>query len=217
MDFSNSPSQRLDPVTGALTAVDSLTAKSLVSSYNATTGVCKNAINYMTITIQYNADATSGGYTLVQVREGNRLEIRPTYVHEICHCHHHFILQGGIGLALIVTDIPSTAPSFSQSVRVVFVPSPYVGVTQPLSGNPGYLTGFPLLVRDEAPGCLGFRSGPDQELHQEDGPRRSLNQFRRSATRSRTLRHRPALLSTPSSASRRACPFRSGAPMAAAT
>jgi len=54
-------------------------------------------------------------------------------------------------MVLVITDVNIAEPSFTQQVRVGYVDSAYVQVVkypvQQLSGNPGYLSGFPLLVR----------------------------------------------------------------------
>ena len=54
-------------------------------------------------------------------------------------------------MTLVITDVPISLPSFTQQVRVGYIDTAYVKGTakypvQQLSGNPGYLSGFPILV-----------------------------------------------------------------------
>ncbi|GAX86416.1 hypothetical protein CEUSTIGMA_g13826.t1, partial [Chlamydomonas eustigma] len=57
-----------------------------------------------------------------------------------------------VQISLVITDFSASAPSFTQNVRVDFVNQTYGTVgsnpypVQPLSGNPGYQTGYPVLA-----------------------------------------------------------------------
>eukprot|EP00967_Tisochrysis_lutea_P073251 scaffold97998_cov18-Tisochrysis_lutea.AAC.1 len=54
-----------------------------------------------------------------------------------------------ISVALTLTDVQASAGTHRQFVRVIFVDAAQqVEVLQPYSGNPGYMRGLPLLVRD---------------------------------------------------------------------
>lgn len=110
----------LNPLTGALTPVSS--SSNYAPSYNATTGVCSNALNYLNLTFLYQGGGQGQNpMTISQVE-----------------------------ISVVITSLLNTDPSFSQFVRVGFVQQQPPGVppliTQQLSGAPGYLTGFPLLV-----------------------------------------------------------------------
>lgn len=52
-------------------------------------------------------------------------------------------------VSMVVTDLAATESGFEQAVRVTFVQSTQTDTRtlQTFSGNPGYLKGFPVLVR----------------------------------------------------------------------
>ena len=107
----------LDPVTGLLTPLGNASAP----TYNSTLGVCSNVLQYLNLTFLYIGGETNTPMTLTQVEA-----------------------------SIVVTSLSRAAPSFTQFVRTGFVLQQPPGtpplLSQQLSGTPGYLTGFPILV-----------------------------------------------------------------------
>ena len=107
----------LNPNTGSLTTLNA----SSVPTYNSTTGICSNVLQYLNLTFLYTGGDSQTAMTLAQVE-----------------------------ISIVVTSLSRSDPSFKQFVRTGFVlwqpPSVPALLTQQLSGTPGYHTGFPLLV-----------------------------------------------------------------------
>ncbi|KAG2442590.1 hypothetical protein HXX76_002675 [Chlamydomonas incerta] len=108
--------QYLNPATGNLTSVNNT-----VSTYNATTGLCTNVVTALNITMYYslsNPDATD----------------TPGYI-------------DAMELTFVLTDVLAARSPLLQNVRVSWmetqIPQPVEVI---VSGNPGYITGFPLLA-----------------------------------------------------------------------
>ncbi|GFR41010.1 hypothetical protein Agub_g1677, partial [Astrephomene gubernaculifera] len=108
--------QYLNSSTGELT-----TANSTAASYNASTGVCSNIVRYINMTVYYSLTDEAS-------------EDAPGYIDKI-------------EVSFVLTDVLSSAGPLEQGVRVSWLPT---ATPQPIdvvtSGNPGYITGFPLLA-----------------------------------------------------------------------
>ncbi|PNW85332.1 hypothetical protein CHLRE_03g181450v5 [Chlamydomonas reinhardtii] len=106
----------LNPATGNLTSVNNT-----VSTYNATTGMCTNVITDLNITMYYSLSNPDASDT-------------PGYI-------------DAMELTFVITDVLAARSPLLQNVRVSWMETQ---VPQPIevivSGNPGYVTGFPLLA-----------------------------------------------------------------------
>ncbi|PNH04623.1 4-alpha-glucanotransferase DPE1, chloroplastic/amyloplastic [Tetrabaena socialis] len=109
--------QYLNPDTGVLRTVSNAT-----SAYNATAGRCTNVVRYLNVTLYYTL-------------QDDAAESTPGYIDTV-------------ELTFVVTDVATSGAAWlQQGVRVSWLPTE---LPQPIevinSGNPGYITGFPLLA-----------------------------------------------------------------------